>query len=239
MGVPGASSPRYLRRVRRFADRCPFPDPRAADPEGLLAIGGDLSPERLLAAYESGIFPWYETGPILWFSPDPRLVLLPARLHVGRSLAKVLRRGRYEVRLDTAFRAVVAACAEAPRPDQDGTWINDDMIEAYVRLHELGYAHSAEAYEGDELVGGLYGVSIGAAFFGESMFAGRSDASKVAFVRLVRQLEVWGFHFVDCQVETEHLVRFGAVLWPRDRFLDALASALEAPTRVGRWSFDG
>ena len=181
--------------MRRFADRHPFPDPRDADPEGLLAYGGDLSPERLLAAYESGIFPWYESDPILWFSPDPRLVLVPSDIHVSRSLRKALRRQRFDVRLDTAF--------------EDG-----------------------------ELVGGLYGVSLGAAFFGESMFAGRSDASKVAFVALVRQLEVWGFHFVDCQIETEHLLRFGAVSWRRDRFLAALDAALEVPTRVGRWSFD-
>ncbi len=224
--------------MRRFADRHPFPDPRDADPEGLLAYGGDLSPERLLAAYESGIFPWYESDPILWFSPDPRLVLVPSDIHVSRSLRKALRRQRFDVRLDTAFEEVIAACAAAPRTGQRGTWNNADMIEAYVRLHELGYAHSAAAFEDGELVGGLYGVSLGAAFFGESMFAGRSDASKVAFVALVQQLEVWGFHFVDCQIETEHLLHFGAVSWRRDRFLAALDAALEVSTRVGRWSLD-
>ena len=194
----------------RFARAHPFPDPRRADPEGLLAYGGDLSAERLLAAYETGIFPWYDRDPILWFSPDPRMVLVPSELHVGRSLAKSVRRGEFELRLDTAFARVIERCASVPRPGQDGTWINSDMIEAYVRLHEQGFAHSAEAWRDGELCGGLYGVSLGRAFFGESMFADESDASKVAFVRLVNQLAAWDFELVDCQVETEHLARFGA-----------------------------
>jgi leucyl/phenylalanyl-tRNA--protein transferase len=222
----------------RFSRRHPFPDPERAGPEGLLAYGGDLSPGRLLAAYESGVFPWYESGPILWFSPDPRFVLRPAELHVGRSLAKVLRKAPFELRLDGAFEQVIRRCAEARRPGQRGTWITRDMIDAYCRLFDRGYAHSAEAWRDGELAGGLYGVSLGAAFFGESMFADRDDASKVAFVALVRQLERWGFHFVDCQVHTEHLERFGARPWPRSRFLAALRAALEVPTRVGRWSFD-
>ncbi|MBW2274223.1 MAG: leucyl/phenylalanyl-tRNA--protein transferase [Deltaproteobacteria bacterium] len=216
----------------------PFPDPRLAEPHGLLAYGGDLCPERLLSAYAHGIFPWYQEDPILWFSPDPRMLLRPEELVVRRSLAKTLRGGRFEVRFDSAFEEVIRACAAAYRPGQDGTWITSDMIEAYCALHELGFAHSAEAWCEGELAGGLYGVSLGAAFFGESMFAGRSDASKVAFAKLVEQLRAWDFHFVDCQVPTEHLRSLGAREWPRDAFLDALERALEQPTRRGAWSVE-
>lgn len=216
----------------------PFPDPRDCGSEGLVAYGGDLFPERLVSAYAHGIFPWYNEDPILWFSPDPRMVLRPEDLVVNRTLQKNLRRQRYEVRLDTAFEQVIDACSTATRPDQDGTWINPDMIEAYCKLHELGFAHSAEAWLGDELVGGIYGVSLGGAFFGESMFARRSDASKVAFVYLMRQIEAWGFDFLDCQVHTDHLERLGAREWPRDKFLTALERSLEKPTRRGVWSFD-
>jgi leucyl/phenylalanyl-tRNA--protein transferase len=216
----------------------PFPDPALADADGLLAYGGDLSPERLVSAYAHGVFPWYESDPILWFSPDPRLVLLPAELRANRSLRKNLLRRRFEVRADTAFEQVIRSCAEVPRPGQSGTWITPDMIEAYCRLHELGLAHSVESWQEGELVGGIYGVSLGAAFFGESMFARRSDASKVAFVHLVRQIEAWGFRFLDCQVYTENAARFGAASWPRDRFLRELELALEAPTRRGRWRLD-
>ena len=213
-----------------------FPDPGEAE-DGLLAVGGDLSPERLLNAYASGIFPWYSEGQeILWHSPDPRVVLLPQSLHVPRSLGKVMRRGRYEVRLDSAFPAVIRACARTPRPDEAGTWITEDMQEAYVALHRLGFAHSAEAWEEGELVGGLYGVSLGSAFFGESMFALRPDASKVAFATLVSHFVEWGFDLIDCQMETPHLARFGAVAWPRHRFLAALGRSLEAPTRRGEWT---
>ena len=222
--------------VRRLGGELAFPPPEQADPSGLLAVGGDLEPERLLLAYAMGIFPWYEERlPILWHSPDPRTVLLPATLRVGRSLRKVLKRGAFEVRFDCAFAGVIRACAQVPRPEGEGTWITPDMIAAYCRLFELGYAHSAEAWQGGELVGGLYGVSLGGCFFGESMFALRSDASKVAFVALVRQLEAWGFDLVDCQVHTQHLARFGAEDWSRRRFLSALARALEQPTRRGRW----
>lgn len=215
-----------------------FPPPQLADPSGLLAVGGDLRPERLLAAYTQGIFPWYSEGqPLLWHSPDPRFVLEPARLYVGRSLEKTLRRAPFTIRWDTAFADVIAACADTPRPGQDGTWITSEMEDAYVDLHRRGYAHSVEAWEGDTLVGGLYGVSLGAAFFGESMFAHAADASKVAFATAVRQFHAWGFHLVDCQVETEHLRRFGAEPWPRARFLPALADALAAaPTRRGSWT---
>jgi leucyl/phenylalanyl-tRNA---protein transferase len=224
--------------VYRLDHRLLFPRPDEAE-DGLLAVGGDLRPERLLLAYSRGIFPWYGVGlPILWHSPDPRMVLEADRLIVGRSLAKTVRRRTYEIRLDTAFDAVVRACARTPRPGQDGTWITDDMIEAYRELHRRGFAHSAEAWHDGELAGGLYGVSLGGAFFGESMFAHRPDASKVAFVALVEQLHAWDIRLIDCQVHTEHLERFGAEEWPRDRFLAALSAALEAPTRPGPWRLD-
>jgi leucyl/phenylalanyl-tRNA--protein transferase len=225
--------------VFQLSDELLFPDPALAEPDGLLAIGGDLSPQRLLLAYASGIFPWYSEGrPILWWAPDPRFVLCPTDLHVGRTLRKSVKRRGYRVTLDSAFARVVLACADAPRADQDGTWITADMRAAYERLHELGFAHSVETWDGDELVGGIYGVSLGSAFFGESMFARADDASKVAFVRLVDQLRSWGFTLVDCQVETEHLERFGAVHVPLDRFRQDLEVALEAETRRGTWVFD-
>lgn len=225
--------------VFRLNARLAFPRPELADESGLLAVGGDLEPERLLLAYSLGIFPWYSDGlPILWYSPDPRLVLESGDLVVSKSLKKTLRRGHYRVTVDTAFDRVIRACADAPRPGQHGTWITDDMVRAYRRLHELGYAHSAEAWLDGELAGGLYGVSLGAGFFGESMFARADDASKVAFVTLVEQLGRWGIDLVDCQVHTEHLARFGAVEWPRERFLRRLAGVLEKPTRIGRWTLD-
>lgn len=213
-----------------------FPDPADAEPDGLLAVGGDLSPRRLVEAYARGVFPWFsEESPILWWSPDPRLVLAPAALHVPRSLERTLRRGRYEVRSDTAFGAVIRRCAGKARPGQEGTWITDAMVAAYERLHSLGFAHSIEAWEGGALAGGLYGVSLGGAFFGESMFADRPDASKVAFVTAVRWLAGAGIDLVDCQVTTEHLVRFGAVEVPRQVFLARLAASLERPTLPGPW----
>lgn len=223
--------------IFRLDHRLLFPRPDLAEPSGLLAVGGDLSPERLVLAYANGIFPWYnDETPILWHSPDPRMVLNPSDLLVNRSLGKTLRRGVYEVRLDTAFREVIEACARAPRPGQDGTWITDEMIEAYVALFERGLAHSAEAWKDGELAGGLYGVSLGGAFFGESMFAVQPDASKVAFVTLVRQLEAWGIDLIDCQVKTDHLTRFGAQEQPRAQFLVALGDALDKPTRRGPWT---
>jgi leucyl/phenylalanyl-tRNA--protein transferase len=206
--------------------------------DGLLAVGGDLSPERLALAYASGIFPWYEDGqPILWHSPDPRMVLRAGDLQVSRSLAKTLRHNLYEVTLDRAFRGVVEACAGTPRPGQRGTWITAEMIDAYEELHRRGLAHSVEAWQDGSLVGGLYGVSLGAAFFGESMFARAPDASKAAFVRLVQQLQQWDIDLIDCQVHTHHLARFGAQEWPRSRYLRALRSALASPTRAGLWAF--
>jgi leucyl/phenylalanyl-tRNA--protein transferase len=225
--------------IYRLGRALAFPDPGESHPSGLLAVGGDLSCERLLLAYSSGIFPWYsEDQPILWHSPDPRMVLLPGALHVPKSLERRLSRGDYEVRLDTAFADVVRGCAEVPRPGEPGTWITPEMHDAYVELHERGYAHSAEAWRDGRLAGGLYGVSLGGAFFGESMFAREADASKVAFATLVRQLARWSFDLVDCQVHTDHLERFGAEPWPRSRFLDALARSLTHETRCGAWRLD-
>lgn len=219
-------------------DRLAFPPAEAAE-GSLLAVGGDLRPERLVLAYSRGIFPWYEEGqPILWHSPDPRMVLLPEELRVPRSLAKVLRKAPYRITMDTAFRRVMQACAETPRPGQEGTWITPAMLDAYCELNRRGLAHSVEAWSGRALAGGLYGVSLGAAFFGESMFAWRPDASKAAFARLVRQLQAWGFAFVDCQVYTAHLARFGAREWSRRRYLAELKAALRRPTREGPWSLD-
>lgn len=225
--------------IHRLPREIVFPDPERAEPDGLLAVGGDLSPERLLAAYAAGIFPWYSEGaPILWWSPDPRLVLEPGHLHVSRSLQRTLRRRRFRVTADTAFEPVVRRCASRERPGQDGTWITDEMARAYVRLHRLGFAHSFEAWEDEALAGGLYGVSLGAAFFGESMFADRPDASKVAFVRAVELLARRGFGLLDAQVRTEHLLRLGAREIPRREFLRRLARALERPTWRGPWEME-
>jgi leucyl/phenylalanyl-tRNA---protein transferase len=216
-----------------------FPDPRLAEPDGLLAIGGDLTVDRLLAAYAAGIFPWYgEDSPILWWSPDPRLVLTPEALHVPRSLDRTRRRGAFRVTADTAFERVIRACAGTARPGQDGTWITEAMVQAYLGLHREGFAHSFEAWAGEALAGGFYGVSLGGAFFGESMFAHRPDASKVAFVEGVAQLARRGIRLIDCQVRTDHLVRFGAVEWTRERFLEALELALLVPTQRGRWHLE-
>jgi leucyl/phenylalanyl-tRNA--protein transferase len=225
--------------VFQLDERLIFPPPELADDSGILAVGGDLCPERLLLAYSMGIFPWYSEGlPIIWHSPDPRLVLTPETLHMPRSLRKVMRKRPYKIRLDTAFARVIEACAQVPRDGQDGTWITDEMTRAYIKLYELGFAHSAEAWQGDSLVGGLYGVCLGGAFFGESMFAHAADASKIAFVTLIRQLEAWNIDLIDCQVYTEHLSRFGAAEWPRHEFLAALHDVLPRPTRRGRWRLD-
>jgi leucyl/phenylalanyl-tRNA--protein transferase len=222
--------------VYRLGRAIAFPDPALAEEDGLLAVGGDLRPERLLAAYALGIFPWYdERSPILWWSPDPRLVLEPGALHVARSLARTIRRGVYRVTADRAFADVIRRCAAKGRPGQRGTWITPEMIDAYCELHRLGFAHSFEAWEGEVLAGGLYGVSLGAVFFGESMFADARDASKVAFVRGVEWLAGRGVGLVDCQVRTEHLVSLGAREIPRPEFLERVEGALAAPTLRGRW----
>lgn len=207
-----------------------FPPADAADASGLLAVGGQLTPRRLMAGYRRGIFPWYADGqPVLWHSPNPRFVLPAGKLHVPRSLERTLRRGAFVVRADTAFDQVMEACATAPRPGQDGTWITAEMSAAYRALHRLGVAHSVEAWRGLELVGGLYGVALGSVFFGESMFSQAPDASKAAFVTLARSLFAAGCRLIDCQVETEHLARFGAEAWPRRRFLKELALAVDEP----------
>lgn len=220
-----------------------FPDPEQADEDGLVAVGGDLRPERVLTAYALGIFPWpHDDMPLLWFSPDPRLVLRTGELHVSHSLARTLRKGRFEVRLDTAFEEVIRACARAKRKGQGGTWITPEMVDAYCALHELGFAHSTEAWLDDELVGGAYGIALGDVFTGESMFAGERDASKVAFVGLVRQLERWGVGVVDCQVATSLLESFGATEWPRRDFLAVLRASVSERDRIaarrGRWVLD-
>ena len=221
-----------------LTDSLQFPSPNDAGENGLVAYGGDLSPHRLLAAYAQGLFPWPhgENLPLLWFSPDPRTVLVPADLHVSRSLTKTLRRGQFTVRFDTAFDSVVRACATTRRAGQKGTWITPPMRHAYGVLHQLGFAHSAEAWFEDRLVGGVYGVSIGAVFFAESMFTHVSNAAKVAFVHLVRRLAAWGFHFLDCQIYSEHVKHFGAVPWERPYFLDALSGAIRQSTRRGPWA---
>ncbi len=225
--------PAYL-----LTDDLVFPPPEGASPEGVVAIGGDTSPERLVLAYSQGIFPWpHRDLPLLWFSPDPRFVLRFDQVHIGRSLRKRLKSQPYEVRVDTAFERVIDACATAPRPGQDGTWITSEIRQGFCALHRLGLAHSIESYRDGELVGGLYGVALGKSFCGESMFSHADDASKIATVALLGNLCALGFHFVDCQVYTEHLARFGAESWPRSAFLAALRRALTEPTLRGPWRF--
>jgi leucyl/phenylalanyl-tRNA--protein transferase len=217
-----------------------FPDVERAlkEPDGLLAVGGDLSVPRLLAAYRHGIFPWYGPGqPILWWSPDPRLVLRPEDLRISRSLARTLRKATFRVTLDSDFAAVVAGCA-APRSRESGTWITGEMQAAYVELHRAGYAHSVECWQQGRLVGGLYGVSIGRVFFGESMFTLISDASKVALAHLARQLERWKFRLIDCQVHTRHLEGLGATSLPRPEFTRVLEQACDLPPPPGPWVFE-
>lgn len=214
-----------------------FPPVEAAldDPPGLLAAGGALNPEWLLAAYRRGIFPWYSDGqPLLWWSPDPRLVLYPSEIRISRSLGKVLRRGRFEIRLDTAFAEVLAACA-GPRQGVAGTWITPEMQRAYLRMHELGYAHSVEAWDGEHLVGGLYGMAIGRVFFGESMFSRATDASKACLAHLARYLESLKFAVIDCQMTTAHLVSLGAREIPRAEFCRQISLHGDKGPPPGRW----
>ena len=219
----------------------PFPplDGALREPNGLLAAGGDLSPQRLLDAYRRGIFPWYSDGqPVLWWSPDPRMVLFPNQLKITRSLARRLKRRDYEIRADTSFRDVMQACSTAPREGQSGTWIAPGMVDAYCRLHELGHAHSVETWMDDKLVGGLYGVAIGKMFYGESMFHRVTDASKIAFVHLVRWLEKHGYGMIDCQMHTSHLERFGAREIPRSEFAARLTELVNLPNTLTPWQFD-
>jgi leucyl/phenylalanyl-tRNA--protein transferase len=225
--------------IFRLSDELAFPHPSLAAEGGLLAVGGDVSPDRLLLAYSHGIFPWYgENRPILWWCPAPRMVLYPSELKVSRSLRKAMRRRPYRVSLDEAFEEVIDACGATPRPGQNGTWITHELRQSFVALHRRGLAHSVEAWQGARLVGGLYGLSLGTAFFGESMFAHAPDASKIAFVKLVGQLARWRFKLIDCQVPTEHVARFGAREIVLDDFLLELAEAMDGPTRRGPWSFE-
>jgi leucyl/phenylalanyl-tRNA--protein transferase len=220
-----------------LSENVAFPPAHFATAEGLLAVGGDLSQERLLSAYRKGIFPWYaDNEPILWWSPDPRLILYPDELHVSRTLNKVLRKNIFTVTVDSAFEDVITACAKTRTQNEEGTWIVDDIQAAYCQLHGAGYAHSVETWLNGHLVGGLYGVSLGRCFFGESMFSNASNASSVALVALARHLMTLSFDFIDCQVTTAHLMRFGAREIPRSQFLKELRKALAGTTLKGRWS---
>jgi leucyl/phenylalanyl-tRNA--protein transferase len=224
--------------VYLLSDDLIFPSPQLAPQEGLLAVGGDLSQERLLLAYRMGIFPWYsENEPIMWWSPDPRLVLYPSELKVSKSLRKTIKKRRFQVTVDQAFESVIKACAQSRTRMQEGTWIVDEMIAAYCNLHESGLAHSVEAWQAGKLAGGLYGVSLGGCFFGESMFTRISNASKVAFVALAEHLQALNFNLIDCQVTTPHLLSFGAREIPRIRFLKELETSLAFPTIKNKWSF--
>ncbi|HBR06084.1 MAG TPA: leucyl/phenylalanyl-tRNA--protein transferase [Desulfovibrio sp.] len=225
--------------IYRLFDDPVFPDPAEAEADGLLAVGGDLSPLRLVNAYAAGVFPWYgQESPILWWSPDPRPILEPARLHVPKSLRRTLNANRFRFTFDRDFGAVIRACAEQPRPGQDGTWILPEMIEAYERLHVLGFAHSLEARDGEggDLVGGIYGLALGRAFFGESMFHTVSGASQAALAVLMRHLGERGYHFLDCQQATPHVLRLGAREVSRREFLRRLNLALRQPTEQGPWT---
>ena len=216
-----------------------FPRPEDANEEGIVAVGGDMRPERLILAYRQGIFPWPARGyPLLWFSPDPRFALEPSEAHVSRSLRRAIRKRELRVTSDLAFDKVIEACAATPRPRQQGTWITRELQEGYLELHERGYAHSIEAWRGHTLVGGLYGVAVGRTFAGESMFAYEPDASKVAFTTLLGHLVEWEFSIVDCQVHTEHLARFGATMWPRSRFLARWRKAVDEPSVLAPWTLN-
>ncbi len=222
--------------VYRLNRKLAFPSPHEAEPNGLLAVGGDLGSARLLLAYSMGIFPWYSEGqPILWWSPDPRCVLDLDDFHVSRRLRRVLNQERFRVTFDEDFAGVIRGCASAGRPGQEGTWITAEMERAYVRLHDAGLAHSVECRLGERLVGGIYGIALGRGFFGESMFHRETDASKVALARLVDRLTGWGFHFIDAQVTTSHMLSLGAREVPRRDFLKNLDDALHYPTRRGSW----
>ncbi|MGH8037341.1 MAG: leucyl/phenylalanyl-tRNA--protein transferase [Stenotrophomonas sp.] len=217
----------------------PFPPAETAlrDPDGLLAVGGDLSPVRLLNAYAGGVFPWFSEGqPLLWWSPDPRMVFRTDGVHLSARFRRSLRSSTWTLRADTRFGQVMEACAASPRPGQDGTWITAAMVEAYVELHALGYAHSVEVFDGDRLVGGIYGVAIGRMFFGESMFSAASGGSKVALAGLAHRLRAWGWPLIDAQVENDHLLRMGAEHWPRERFLGVVREQVNAVEPAGTWT---
>jgi leucyl/phenylalanyl-tRNA--protein transferase len=224
--------------IFRLNDHIIFPPAHLAE-DGLLAVGGDLSSERLLAAYKNGIFPWYnEDDPILWWSPDPRMLLFPEKIHIARRLRRTIRQGIFQVTADHCFEAVITNCADTPRPGQGGTWILPEMIEAYNRLHKLGYAHSIECWKEDNLVGGLYGVSIGMCFFAESMYSHADNASKMAVTALALQSQRWGFAFIDCQMHTPHLARLGGQTVSRQAFLKLVRQSVRRPTHRGKWNLD-
>jgi leucyl/phenylalanyl-tRNA--protein transferase len=217
-----------------------FPPPHLASSDGLLAVGGDLSQERLLVAYRMGIFPWFsDREPILWWSPDPRLVLYPHDIKISKTLKKIIKKDVFRVTMDLAFHEVIDQCAQVRLQKKEGTWIVKDMIDAYCKLHESGFAHSVEVWHQGDLAGGLYGVSLGKCFFGESMFTRVSNASNVGLVKLVEHLEELSFDMIDCQVPTEHLIRFGARHISRTLFLNQLETSLNAPTRRGKWEYTG
>jgi leucyl/phenylalanyl-tRNA--protein transferase len=223
-----------------LSDKIAFPPPRLAPKDGLLAVGGDLSQKRLLLAYSMGIFPWFsDNEPIMWWSPDPRLVLYPRDVKVSRTLRKIINKNMFHLTMDSAFDQVINQCAQTRLQNNEGTWLVKDMIDAFCKLHESGFAHSVEAWYNNKLAGGLYGVSLGRCFFGESMFAHFSNASNVALVRLVEYLNDLSFDMIDCQVTTDHLIRFGAREIPRVRFLEQLEKSLEKPTLRGKWSLPG
>ncbi|MBN1931312.1 MAG: leucyl/phenylalanyl-tRNA--protein transferase [Desulfobacterales bacterium] len=216
-----------------LSEKLVFPPPRLARKDGLLAIGGDLSRQRLLLAYRLGIFPWFaENEPIMWWSPNPRLVLYPDQIKISKSLRKTIKKGKFDITMDLAFSQVIDSCAQIRIQKNEETWIVEDMIRAYCQLHDSGFAHSVEAWYEGKLVGGLYGVALGRCFFGESMFTRMSNASKVAFCALVKYLKALSFNMIDCQVTTAHLIRFGAREIPRNQFLKQLAESLEASTPI-------
>jgi len=219
-----------------LSDKIEFPPPQLASRHGLLAVGGDLSRKRLLLAYRMGIFPWFSNDePIMWWSPDPRLVLYPREIKISKTLKKIIKKNAFKISMDLAFNDVINHCADVRLKKDQGTWIVKEMMDAYCRLHESGFAHSVEAWHQGELAGGLYGVSLGKCFFGESMFTRISNASNVALVKLVEYLNALSFDMIDCQIPTNHLVRFGAKEVPRDRFLAQLEKSLEFPTKKGKW----
>ncbi len=223
--------------VYQLPEELIFPPPEEAESNGLLAVGGDLSIKRLLLAYRMGIFPWYtDDDTILWWSPDPRLILELSGLKVSKSLKRTIRRGVYTVTMDKVFGQVIQKCATAKRNQDPGTWLVTDMITAYTRLHMAGFAHSVEVWKGEQLAGGLYGVAMGRSFFGESMFSEKRDTSKVALVYLVSALKGWGFDFIDCQITTAHLLNLGAMEIPRSEFLKRLQRTAELEALRGRWS---
>lgn len=213
-----------------------FPTVDSASEEGIVAVGGNLSPGMLLSAYRQGLFPWYSEGePILWWSPDPRFILFPAELHISKSMQRLVKKGPFRITFDTVFGEVISACSTSPRPGQNGTWITTEVVDGYTRLHELGYAHSVEAWNEDQLAGGLYGIWLGSVFFGESMFSRVPNASKSALVELVSMLAGQGLTFVDCQYYTPHLESLGARNVPRDEFMGLLHEGLNCETRQGSW----